>query len=258
MGRIKKTLALSLTLIITLSCLTLLVVKPASAQTTPYPEMPKPAVPQFTVKLIDSSYDIPASTSTDPYTGQTITHPSQHVEARTIEIRIKNEPFTPFVVQEGTDNWTVNYFYNIRWKGHFENDWHELFLADDGYLSRDSSGSETVFAPQGTYSSTNGLKMSTQGMYSTFPPNSKLDFQVEAMIGYTHRVLEGDWAPWYFFGENSSWSSTQTLTIPSSSLSPAPSPSTTATVPEISWLVIVPLLLSMLSVAVVFRHRKTC
>ena len=48
-----------------------------------------------------------------------------------------------------------------------------------------------------------------------------------------------------------------TVSIPtpnqSTSLSPSPSP----TVPELSWLVIVPLLLSIFSVAVILRHRKT-
>ena len=36
-----------------------------------------------------------------------------------------------------------------------------------------------------------------------------------------------------------------------------PNPNVTPTVPELSWLVILPLLLSMLSVAVLIRHRKT-
>jgi hypothetical protein len=41
--------------------------------------------------------------------------------------------------------------------------------------------------------------------------------------------------------------------VSSVSISPSPTP----TVPELSWLKILPLLLSVLSVAVVFRHRKT-
>ncbi len=45
-------------------------------------------------------------------------------------------------------------------------------------------------------------------------------------------------------------SSTQ---IPTPSTSPSPSP----TVPELSWLIIVPLLLSVFSVVVIVRHRKT-
>jgi len=51
---------------------------------------------------------------------------------------------------------------------------------------------------------------------------------LQGMIGYTHRVVEGGWAPWQFFGETSSWSSTQTVIISgSSSTSPEvlPTPS---------------------------------
>jgi hypothetical protein len=182
----------------------------------------KPSVPQFTVKLIDASYDIPSTTTTDPYTGKTVTHEGSHVEARKIEIRIKNEPFTPYTVQEGTSNWTAEYQYNIRWKGHFEEEWHQLFYASDGYLGRDS-GAETVFFLEGEYTE-EGLKMVRQGMYTTLPPESQIDFQVEAMIGYVHRVVEGGWAPWYFFGEKSGWSSTQTLAISSYAIAVSPSP----------------------------------
>ena len=41
------------------------------------------------------------------------------------------------------------------------------------------------------------------------------------------------------------------------STSPSPTPTSTPTVPEFSWLVIVPLLLSIFSVAVILRQRKT-
>jgi hypothetical protein len=44
---------------------------------------------------------------------------------------------------------------------------------------------------------------------------------------------------------------------PTPSLNPTPNPTPTPTVPELSWLVIVPLLLSLFSVALIVRHRKT-
>ena len=44
---------------------------------------------------------------------------------------------------------------------------------------------------------------------------------------------------------------------PLNTSSPNSSPTSTPTVPEFSWLVIVPLLLTVFSVAVVLRHRKT-
>jgi len=60
-----------------------------------------------------------------------------------------------------------------------------------------------------------------------------------------------------FNGNYSDWNQL-TITMDSgdtatANLSPTPSP----TVPEMSWLVIVPLLLSIFAVALVVRHRKT-
>ena len=229
MGKVSKTFALFLTLTIAIACLTLLTVKPVNAQS-----IPKPSIPQVTVNLTDTSYDIPPTATINPYTGETITKEGSHVESRTIEIRIRNEPFTPLEVQAGTANWTVNYLYQIRWKGHFEDQWHTMFLTDD-LLGRDS-GSETVFALWGTYSASEGLTIQRQGMYaaflSTIPPKSQIDFQVKAMIGYVHRVLEGGMAPWIFTGEESEWSNIQTVTIPASSSSVTPAPSSTESLPN--------------------------
>ena len=192
-----------------------------------FASIPQPAIPEFTVKLIDSSYDIPSTTTVDPYTGKIVTHEGSHVESRRILIKITNEPFMPFLVQEGSANWTANYYYNIRWKGHFEQEWHEIYSPSNDFLPR-AVGSETVFSNEGDFS-TDGLKLSTQGMYVTFPVESQIDFQVEAMIGYVHRVVEGGMAPWHFFGEKSGWSGTQTLTITETAptLEPIPSPSST-------------------------------
>ena len=50
--------------------------------------------------------------------------------------------------------------------------------------------------------------------------------------------------------------STPTPTQPSSSVT-SPTPTSASSVPELSWLVIVPLLLSVFSVAVILRHRKS-
>jgi len=60
-----------------------------------------PAVPEFTVELVDSSYDVPTTYSTDPYTGKQVTHEGYHVAKRTIEVRIKNQPFKPYTDVRG-------------------------------------------------------------------------------------------------------------------------------------------------------------
>jgi hypothetical protein len=54
-----------------------------------------------------------------------------------------------------------------------------------------------------------------------------VDFQVEAMIGYTHRQVTGGMVvPWVFAGETSGWSNTHTVTI-GESQTPTPSPAAT-------------------------------
>jgi hypothetical protein len=68
---ISKSLAFLLDLLIVMSSLTILMVKPANAQT-----IPKPSVPEFTAKFVDHSYIVSASTTVDPYTGKEITHQS--------------------------------------------------------------------------------------------------------------------------------------------------------------------------------------
>jgi hypothetical protein len=234
----------------------LVMVEPAFSQS-----ISKPSVPEFTAKLIDSSYDITPTSTIDAFTGQTVTHAGSHVEARTIEIRIKNEPFTPFSVTEGSADWTVGFFYNIRWKGQFEQEWHEIYSPTIGLLGRDE-GSETVYSNQGKYSSTDGLKMTSQGMYITFPPQAKIDFQVEAMIGYTARVVEGDMAPWYFFGEKSGWSNTQTIAIESEAtemLSPATTPTQEPTRTEFTAIIGATILAVIVGVGLgllVFKIRR--
>ncbi len=194
--------------------------------------IPKPIVPEFTVALVDSSYDVPTTYSIDPYTGENVTHAGYRVESRTIEIRIKNKPFTPFLIKNGPNTYTVQFYYNLRFKGHFDQEWREAYNPNvNGYVGRDS-GLETVISLQGDYSSTEGLKLTPDSarFYATFPPNAQVDFQVEAMIGYIHHVVAMPFSSDVFEGEISGWSETQTLTIEASQTpSPEPKPTSTPT-----------------------------
>lgn len=214
----RRSFALVLILILTVS--SLMMVNSVQAQTTP-------SVPEFTVQFIDSSYDTQTTTSIDIYTGQNVTHAGTHVESRTIQISIKNEPF---IVQDSTSN----YYYNIRFKGHFEEEWHEAYNPNvNGLLGRDS-GAETVFSLQGEYSSTEGLKLTPQGIYyPTFPPNAQIDFQVQAMIGYIHHADAMPFSADVFEGQTSGWSSTQTIAISDNSITtPDISPSPSSITPK--------------------------
>ncbi len=98
MKKTTKTLTVLLTIIVALSAVTVLAVKPANAQSTP-----KPSVPQFTVKFIQAYYPV------DGYPPEGAT-----------ELTIQNQPFTP------PDNMT-NVFYGLRLKGHNDANWIDVY-----------------------------------------------------------------------------------------------------------------------------------
>ena len=117
----------SLLFILILAVSSLMMVKPAFAQTpTPTPTaipIPTPSVPQFTLKLVnDSRYIQPTPTvTTNPYTGQqtVTTYPSQYVQDEYIAVIIQNQAFTPF--SSGGNSYDL--YFDVQTKGHFSEDW---------------------------------------------------------------------------------------------------------------------------------------
>lgn len=111
----RKYVGLMLIAILALS--NLMIIKPVNSEIT------KPSIPEFTVKLADNSYDIPTTYSIDPYTGVNVTHPGHRVVNRTVELVIKNQPF----VSTNIDGWNISFYYNVRIKGHYSEDWLTLY-----------------------------------------------------------------------------------------------------------------------------------
>ena len=194
----------------------------------------KPYVPEFTVELIDLSYDVPTTYSTDPYTGETITHPGHRVTNKTIELTIRNQPF-----DYSANDVTYHLFYNVRIKPHFEENWNELYPL----VERHNSSYNSFSWPYSLYvsdsapceSNSEFIILSLSAYYS---PNAQVDFQVEAIIGhdsqfwYIEHVLApmygGYYKPAIAYDTTSGWSNTQTLTISESQTptsSPEPTPS---------------------------------
>jgi hypothetical protein len=163
----------------------------SSEETTEPASIPTPSVPEFTVEIVDHSYVVPSYTSIDPYTGEPITHPSYTVENITIDITIENQPFTP------PDSLT-NLYYGVRVKGHYENDWTELYYitneTNGNYLRIQSASENTVISIPQDY------------------PQGQVDFQVEAVIATAHPLMGTNFGYWTW--EASDWSTTQTITIP--------------------------------------------
>jgi hypothetical protein len=268
-----KAACLLFILIVTLS-IGSLTIKPISAQL-----IPKPSVPEFTLKYVDKSYYVsPITTTTiDPYTGKQIItiEAGYHVQNDSIVVSVKNQPFTSYVDSKYN---IINLYNSIRWKGHFVNYWsgsypeNNTFPNNWEYLQASSTDniSDDIDLVLGLYGN-NGT-----GHYDAYAGviGGQIDFQVISFIGYSTpiEVPPNFMNPHYTYygnytGQTSDWSNTQTITIPETStstsvspnptLSPTSSPNPTPFVPEFSWFMILPLLPFMLSIVVIVKLRKT-
>lgn len=257
MDRIGKSLSLLLILIISLT-----IVESASAQT-----IPKPAVPEFSVRYVDYSYDVPPIYGIDQFTGnQAIIKNGYHIENETFEFTIKNQPFTAYVDSYGN---SINLFYNLRFKGFYGTEWIYFPFLDNGQgVRRYAAGFYQFYDPnlQASNSSYTIILEKVPILFYNLgnpPIGSQVDFQVQALIGYVSYAEDFFYS---FAGQKSDWSKTQTITIPETSTSTSTSPNHTPTstqnptptpsVPEFSWLIILPLFIFLLSIAVIARFRK--
>ena len=187
---------------------------------------------------------------------------------------------------------TFHLYYDVRTKGHFEQNWRELYppfytpYNGGAFISSGCPAQSNKVYTVITYSAY------VQPYYSypqaTYPPNAQVDFQVSAMLGHDSQIFVNDHItvqpighdePAIAYDIQSDWSSIQTLNISNSSLStstpqnptgstpfsipvqtqpstPANTPSSTS-IPEFSWLSILPLFVSVFFVAVIVRHQKT-
>ena len=207
-----KTIVLMLFALLSLSGLVM--VDSVFSQSTP-----KPSVPEFTVKFIDASYDVPTTYTIDPYTGQNITHLGYHVENRTIEVIIKNQPFTSYE----SNGQIVDFYLNVRIKGSYAENWTIIYNADFGYPTQSKSDYTKI-----SYS----LDEYEYPFWDNLNQGGTVDFQVEALIGSVHRDASTFWAPWVFDGEVSGWSNTQTVTVESQTPSPEPTSTPEPTPPN--------------------------
>ena len=252
MGSLSKSFASILILIMAISSLSLINVKPAYAQT-----MPKPSVPTFTVTLINASYSVPPTYYTDPQTGAKITKPGYFVNEENLTFTIQNQPNVTFYV--------------VRWTTPFMTGWNDI----EGYYEGDvmnatlerASGSTTNWVLTGTYGTfpiyVNGSLINTVNGYSfpfgfqslNFESGAKIEFQVQASNGspqYVPVILSEHFS---IVGETSGWSNTQTITIPASSASASTSPS--PTVPEFPTLTILLVFIVLSLFAIVVLAKKT-
>jgi len=271
MGSISKSFSLLLILILAVSIL--IMAKPAFAQN------PTPTVPEFTVKYVDYSYDVPPTYGINQYTGHNVTiQAGYHVDNRTMVFTIKNQPYTSY--NDSSGNY-ITLYYNFRFKGHYGDEWTYYPFA--GVQTTHSWGGYSGtgnLSPKYPASNSDytviSINLGTLTSYPAgtqpIPDGSQVDFQVQALIGHIDPIpsglLAGDF--YNFTGESSDWSNTQTITIAngatstsisaSTSANPTPTSTPTPTVPEfpsitISSIIIV-LLVVIVSLLLYMKKRR--
>lgn len=246
---------LTIALMLALVASSLIMVQTSSAQS-----IPKPSVPEFSVQIADRSYDVAQTTTsyTDPYTGKTTTQvqPGYHVVNRTIEVKIKNQPFNSFTDSSGNK---ISLYYNISTKPHYGGDWTYYTTPSGQTWGQAFPASNSQYTMLEFGFGGYGEAASQQIGYVT--PGGEVDFRVQAQIGYYHyewvslggsdHPLLGGLVP-RFAGQVSEWSNPETVKIPETSdyLSPTPS------VPELPWMAIVPLFVFVPLIATVLLRKK--
>jgi len=273
MGKITMAFALMAIVVIAMLCLTTLTVKPASAQAPSPTVYPTPSTPSFSVAITNSSYYLPVTYSTDPSTGQEIANKSYfsgYVDALNVTITISNQPLALSV----KSNEYSGFKYFIEVKPHNSANWTSLtgyksglgtYMSGLGFLPSNTSQTDLTFQFSNPYFPVNnekeyptnstGLTYATQPFFTiTVAENEPVDFRVRAGIGDFQYISMGQLL---YDGNYSDWNQL-TITMANgetstANVSPNPSPS----IPELTWLAVVPLLFSVFAAAVMLRHRKT-
>lgn len=137
-----------------------------------------------------------------------ITQEGYHVENKSIDIIIKNQPFTPYTVN-GSE---VNFYYQVHFKGHYEINWQFYWPGSTGSTDNipRSDGDYTIISVPIKYDGEHG------GSETNFPEDGQIDFQVKALTGYFSEILQPVLSGFNrieFNSEKSDWSNTQTITI---------------------------------------------
>jgi hypothetical protein len=156
-----------------------------------------------------------------------------HYENESIEVIIKNFPFASYVDSSGN---RTGMFYSFRFKGHYSPDWTEY---EDYYYD---IYSDHGFHHYGFFNSSEGdytVASLRKVVLGQLPADAEVDIQVKTLVGYIYQkhywTYMGDGEYPEFVGEESDWSSTQTISLSDSTtvtqpaISPTVSPTSTPT-----------------------------
>ena len=144
--------------------------------------------PEFTVKLIDHSYYVPPTYTTDPYTGtKKMNNEGYSAQNGTIDVSIKSQEFISY---DNADDNTIRLHLRIGYKGHFALGWNyyprndAVYGNNSQYFAASDSGNTFIQFGFGEY------KFGGEDRTIYTPPSlggtpgGQIDFKVEAFIGY--------------------------------------------------------------------------
>ena len=185
-----------------------------------------PLVPEFALKYIDLSYDVPPTYGIDQFTGENvIVEEGRHVDNKSVAFKIENQPFTSYNDSSGN---FISLYYNFRFKGHFGDEWKYYPFSESGGSTHRysisfywvSDLSPKLNASDSEYTD---IFLGLPFLFGVFNPSvgSQVDFQVQALIGYIDYAGDGFYR---YSGQRSDWSSTQTVTVGENQITPTPTP----------------------------------
>jgi hypothetical protein len=208
-----------------------------------------PSVPEFTVRYVDLSYDIPTTYEIDQFTGKNVTkQEGYHVDKRSIVFKIKNQPFISYNDASGNE---IGLYYNFRFKGHFGGEWRHYPFSESGQGTRRYSAMFYVLTYESpklaaSNSEFTNITLSIPFLYGIDNPKSgSIDFQVQTLVGHIDYAGDGFYK---FEGQRSDWSNTQTMTIGEITQN-------ADSIPEFSSLNIVPIFIVSILAIIVIRNR---
>ena len=242
MGRISKGWALSLILVMAISSLTLLAVKPANAQ-----NIPTPSVPEFTIELTHNE----------------------------VYLTINNQQFPSTI-----NGYNESLYYDVRIKPDSSLYWADQYppyMWNNTAFNEPNNSITSFYLSNSTPAQWSSLKYTVLTFILNYENGAQVDFEVEAILGHDSQVW-GYQPPseqfkipqgYYFevpavaLDANSSWSPPQTATIHLIT-SPAPTPSPLFSnssllliaLAVIAIALVVIAILLVVIIAVIVRHRS--
>ena len=223
-----------------------------------YNEIPEPSIPEFSVQPTSNPYFVPEVTFSLPeeaysgpfgIRGDVKGIPAHINENKSILVTIKNQPFIQTEILDGV--WAKLY-YNVRWCLNSEKNYWSyspINPTKSGYINASQSDYTVLNIPKPRLPATSN--------------GSKLDFQVQALIGYDEQkyaVSDYTGVPHYtgnyFYGKSSDWSQSLTYVLwENESSSPSPTPSPTQAVPDFPFYVVIPIVLTIVLVGLIFCKK---